>query len=179
MNNSGNAINKSVLIKRAKRRLVGALTILILIIILSYFFVKNEHEVIRYNDVKISFLELPVLNNDQVKSSNQKADNDDGLYLKAKTFLNSTKARDKDVSLPKIAPTFFVQIGVFSDINNAKKIRKKISVIGINIKEDRVILAGKDKIKLTTEFFNSKKEANSILLKLKNLNLPGIVKEVK
>ena len=175
MNNSGNAINKSVLIKRAKRRLVGALTILILIIILSYFFVKNEHEVIRYNDVKISFLELPVLNNDQVKSSNQKADNDDGLYLKAKTFLNSTKARDKDVSLPKIAPTFFVQIGVFSDINNAKKIRKKISVIGIN----RVILAGKDKIKLTTEFFNSKKEANSILLKLKNLNLPGIVKEVK
>jgi hypothetical protein len=42
-----------------------------------------------------------------------------------------------------------------------------------------VILAGKNKIKLTTDFFSSKKEANSILLKLKNSNLPGIVKEVK
>ena len=39
MNNSTNVVNKAVLIKRAKRRLLGAFTILILIIILSYFFV--------------------------------------------------------------------------------------------------------------------------------------------
>jgi hypothetical protein len=65
MNNSTNVVNKAVLIKRAKRRLLGAFTILILIIILSYFFVKNEHEVIRDNDVRISFLELPISNNNK------------------------------------------------------------------------------------------------------------------
>lgn len=179
MNNSTNVVNKAVLIKRAKRRLLGALTILILIIILSYFFIKNEHEVIRDNDVRISFLELPISNNKKGKSSNHKPDNDDGIYLKAKTISTSVVVKDKGILLQADNPTFFIQIGVFSDTKNAKRLREKISVIGINTKEERVILAGKDKIKLTTDFFSSKKEVNSILLKLKNSNLPGIVKEVK
>ena len=42
-----------------------------------------------------------------------------------------------------------------------------------------MVLAGKNQIKLTTDFFSSKKEAKSILLKLKESNLPGIVKEAK
>ena len=179
MNNSTNVVNKAVLIKRAKRRLLGAFTILILIIILSYFFVKNEHEVIRDNDVRISFLELPISSNKQVKSSNYKPDFDDDRYLKAKTISTSVLVKNKGILLPEGNPTFFIQIGVFSDTKNAKRLREKINVIGINTKEDRVILAGKNKIKLTTDFFSSKKEANSILLKLKNSNLPGIVKEVK
>ena len=179
MNNSTNVVNKAVLIKRAKRRLLGAFTILILIIILSYFFVKNEHEVIRDNDVKISFLELPISNNKQVKSNNYKQDSYDDPYLKAKKISTSVIVKDKSILLPEDNPTFFIQIGVFSDTKNAKRLREKISVIGINTKEERVILAGKDKIKLTTDFFSSKKEANSILLKLKNSNLPGIVKEIK
>ena len=179
MNNSTNVVNKAVLIKRAKRRLLGAFTILILIIILSYFFVKNEHEVIRDNDVRISFLELPISNNKQVKSNNYKQDSYDDPYLKAKKISTSVIVKDKSILLPEDNPTFFIQIGVFSDTNNAKRLREKISVIGINIKEDRVIHAGRNKIKLTTDFFSSKKEANSILLKLKNSNLPGIVKEVK
>ena len=179
MNNSTNVVNKAVLIKRAKRRLLGALTILILIIILSNFFIKNEHEVIPDNDVRISFLELPISNNKQVQSSNYKPDFNDDLYLKAKKISTSVIVKDKSILLPEDNPTFFIQIGVFSDSNNAKRLREKISVIGINTKEDRVILAGKNKIKLTTDFFSSKKEANSILLKLKNSNLPGIVKEVK
>ena len=91
----------------------------------------------------------------------------------------SVVVKDKGILLQADNPTFFIQIGVFSDFNNAKRLREKISIIGINTKEDRVILAGKNKIKLTTDFFSSKKEANSILLKLKNSNLPGIVKEVK
>lgn len=179
MNNSTNVVNKTVLIKRAKRRLLGAFTILILIIILSYFFVKNEHEVIRDNDVRISFLELPISNNKQVKSSNYKPDFNDELNLKAKTISTLALVKNKGILLSEDNPTFFIQIGVFSDFNNAKRLREKISIIGINTKEDRVILAGKNKIKLTTDFFSSKKEANSILLKLKNSNLPGIVKEVK
>tara|TARA_B100000780_G_C20812867_1_gene322969 strand:- start:60 stop:593 length:534 start_codon:yes stop_codon:yes gene_type:complete len=177
MNNSANVVNKVVLIKRAKRRLLGALTILILIIILSYFFVKNEHEAIRDNDVKISFLDLPISNNEQVKLSNHFVDTDEPVNFKVKT--TPTKIKGKEVLLSKDNSTFFIQIGIFSDTNNAKKLQKKISVIGINTKENKVILAGKDKIKLTTDFFSSKKEANSILLKLKNSNLPGIVKEVK
>jgi len=179
MNNSTNVVNKAVLIKRAKRRLLGAFTILILIIILSYFFVKNEHEVIRDNDVRISFLELPISNNKQLESSNYKPDFNDDLYLKAKTISTLALVKNKGILLSEDNPTFFIQIGVFSDFNNAKRLREKISIIGINTKEDRVILAGKNKIKLTTGFFSSKKEANSILLKLKNSNLPGIVKEVK
>ena len=179
MNNSNNAVNKSVLIKRAKRRLLGALTILILIIILSYFFVKNENEAITVNEVKISFLELPVADKEKIKLSDQRSDVSDKFYLQAQSFLTASKIKDKETLLPNGAPTFFIQIGIFSDVENAKKLKKKINTIGINIKEDKVVLAGKNQIKLTTDFFNSKKEAKSILLKLKELNLPGIVKEAK
>lgn len=179
MNNSNNTVNKSILIKRAKRRLLGALTILILIIILSYFFVKNEHKAISDNKVKITFLELPVTDKEQIKLSDQKSDVSDKFYLQAKTFLTTSKIKDKETLLSTGAPTFFIQIGVFSNIENAKKLKKKISTIGINIKEDKVVLAGKNQIKLTTDFFSSKKEAKSILLKLKESNLPGIVKEAK
>jgi hypothetical protein len=179
MNISNNAVNKSVLIKRAKRRLLGAFTILILIIILSYFFVKNENEAIRDNEVKISFLELPVTDKEQIMLSDEGSDVSDKFYLQAKNFLTTSKVKDEETFLSSGAPTFFIQIGIFSNIENAKKLKKKISTIGINIKEDKVVLAGKNQIKLTTDFFSSKKEAKSILLKLKESNLPGIVKEAK
>ena len=123
---------------------------------------------------------LPISNNKQVESSNYKPDFNDDLYLKAKTISTLALVKNKGILLSEDNPTFFIQIGVFSDFNNAKRLREKISIIGINTKEDRVILAGKNKIKLTTDFFSSKKSSFKLLDRQeKEYQLAKIVKEVK
>ena len=56
MSNSKDSLNNQLLIKRAKRRLVGAIIILLILFSLSIFFVKTKTEAIKSNP-KISFLE--------------------------------------------------------------------------------------------------------------------------
>ena len=49
MSNSKDSVNNLLLIKRAKRRLVGAIIILIILFSLSIFFVKTKTEAIKSN----------------------------------------------------------------------------------------------------------------------------------
>ena len=56
MSNSKDSVTNLLLIKRAKRRLVGAIIILIILFSLSIFFVKTKTEAMKSNP-KISFLE--------------------------------------------------------------------------------------------------------------------------
>ena len=52
------SFHESVIIKRAKRRLIGAVAILIILFTLSLFFVKDpKHKKIN-NEIKVSFLEM-------------------------------------------------------------------------------------------------------------------------
>jgi hypothetical protein len=60
MSNSKDSVSNLLLIKRAKRRLVGAIIILIILLSLSIFFVKNKTEAMKSN-LKISFLETTQL----------------------------------------------------------------------------------------------------------------------
>ena len=56
MSNSKDSVSNLLLLKRAKRRLVGAIIILIILFSLSIFFVKTKTEAMKSNP-KISFLE--------------------------------------------------------------------------------------------------------------------------
>ena len=56
MSNPKDSVSNLLLIKRAKRRLVGSIVILIILFSLSIFFVKTKTEAIKSNP-KISFLE--------------------------------------------------------------------------------------------------------------------------
>ena len=69
-----------------------------------------------------------------------------------------------------------MQIGIFSDRNKTQQLSNQINNIGFKTKIQKINLSGKEKIKLTTEFFNSKKEAQKALRKLKNANFPGLIK---
>ena len=52
------SFHESVIIKRAKRRLVGAITILIFFFTLSLFFVKNTGQIEVNKEIKVSFLKM-------------------------------------------------------------------------------------------------------------------------
>ena len=71
---------------------------------------------------------------------------------------------------------FTVQIGIFSNKEKTQQLSKKINNIGFKTQIKKINLSGQEKIKLTTQFFSTEKEARGVLRKLKNANFPGLIK---
>ena len=164
------SFHESVIIKRAKRRLIGAVAILIILFTLSLFFVKDpKHKKIN-NEIKVSFLEMG--------PASFRVKND----TKEKEFFNKNPKKLRKEAIEVKNPvknnftTFTVQIGIFSDEKKIKQLSKQIKNIGFETQIKKINLSGQEKIKLTTEFFNSEREAQSALRKLKNANFPGLIK---
>ena len=69
MVDSKESFHESVIMKRAKRRLIGAIAILIILFTLSLFFVKNAGQTeVQKKEIKVSFLEMgPASFNSQKK----------------------------------------------------------------------------------------------------------------
>ena len=73
--------------------------------------------------------------------------------------------------------TYFIQIGIFSNANNAKKIAKKVGDIGFKTKLLPLVLDGQNKIQLVTSSFDNRGNANIALTKIKEAKLPGMIKQ--
>ena len=146
MSDNKDTLQESILIKRARRRLLGAITILISLLVLSYFFLEDPNEVKKITNVKVSFLSISEksLNLDQ---------------------------RNKRFDFES------VQVGIFSNANNAKKIAKKVGDIGFKTKLLPLVLDGQNKIQLVTSGFDNRGNANIALTKMKEAKLPGMIKQ--
>tara|TARA_B100001173_G_C15956357_1_gene533618 strand:- start:460 stop:972 length:513 start_codon:yes stop_codon:yes gene_type:complete len=168
MSDTKESFHESVIIKRAKRRLIGAVTILIILFTLSLFFIKNTSE-INNSEIKVSFLEmgkasfsdLQTIEKPQINKTNQ-------IKLSKKSNLENLENN-------KIK-SFTIQIGIFSDEKKTEKLSRQINNIGFQTQIKKVNLSGKEKIKLTTQDFLTEKEAQIALRKLKNANFPGLIK---
>tara|TARA_B100001175_G_scaffold294245_1_gene281329 strand:+ start:406 stop:918 length:513 start_codon:yes stop_codon:yes gene_type:complete len=168
MSDTKESFHESVIIKRAKRRLIGAVTILIILFTLSLFFIKNTSE-INNSEIKVSFLEmgkasfsdLQTIEKPQINKTNQ-------IKLSKKSNLENLE--NNKIKL------FTIQIGIFSDEKKTEKLSRQINNIGFQTQIKKVNLSGKEKIKLTTQDFLTEKEAQIALRKLKNANFPGLIK---
>ena len=58
MAGSKESFHETVIIKRSKRRLIGAVTILIILFTLSVFFIKKTEQIDTGKEIKVSFLEM-------------------------------------------------------------------------------------------------------------------------
>ena len=164
------SFHESVIIKRAQRRLIGAITILIILFTLSLFFVKDSDYKNADNEIKVSFLEMgPASFNVKNNSKGREALNKNSLKLERKAMVVKQPIKDS-------LKFFTVQIGIFSDEKKTKQLRNQIKNIGVETQLKKIKLSGQDKIKLTTQFFKSEKEAQGALRKLKNANFPGLIK---
>ena len=161
------SFHESLIIKRAKRRFVGAITILILLFTLSLFFVKNTGQTEVNKEIKVSFLEMGPA------SFNIKK-NIELVKLSSKELTNKSNLNKKFVKNDK--QIFTVQIGIFSNKEKTQQLSKKINNIGFKTQIKKINLSGQEKIKLTTQFFSTEKEARGVLRKLKNANFPGLIK---
>ena len=141
--------SEAIQLKKAKKRLLGALIILVGLLIFSYFFLEDRSSTNSQN-IKISFIDEggSSINNDVDQSSeNLEVDN------------------------------FFIQIGIFSDEEKTSKLLSSIQSLGIDCTLEAVVLDGKKKYRVKTGIFESYIEAESALEILKTNKFSGIIKK--
>ena len=114
MSDNKDTLQESILIKRAKRRLLGAITILISLIVLSYFFLEDPNEVKKITNVKVSFLSISEKNLEQ---RNKRVD----FESAQNQVLKMEDLKDNQAKKQNSDGVYFIQVGIFSNANNAKK----------------------------------------------------------
>ena len=165
MSNSKDSVSNLLLIKRAKRRLVGAIIILIILFSLSIFFVKTKTEAIKSNP-KISFLEIT-----QQFSTSRK-------ILIEEVSSSKQPKMDRDVDQRSLKKKgFTVQLGIFSDEINMKRVKDQVNSMGYKTNTQAIKIDDEVKIRLTTEFFSNEKQARLILQEIKKANLSGFIRK--
>ena len=60
-----------------------------------------------------------------------------------------------------------------------KKVKNKIHLMGYKTNTQLIKIDNENKIRLTTEFFSSEKQARLILQEIKKANLSGFVRELQ
>lgn len=70
---------------------------------------------------------------------------------------------------------YYVQIGVFSDVDNVKKIQNKLKDLGYQSNTEKVDTAKGEKIRLRTTLFNDRNEAAIALQNIKDAGFSGMV----
>ena len=141
--------SEAIQLKKAKKRLLGALIILISLLILSYFFLEDR-SIINNQNIKISF----------VDEGDSKNNND--VALTSEIF-------EMD--------SFFIQIGIFSDKEKTSDLLSSIQSFGIDCTLETVELDGKKMFRVKTGGFASYSEAENALEILKSNKFSGIIKK--
>lgn len=191
--------------KKARRRLVGAIALVILMIIVLPLLLEDRSTVVSHEDVKISIQNEPApsaeaaptptldeFDSNVVSAGQQTAApppqpeskdaakpiiiEDDPEAAPAVQPAQTNTA--KSVDLPKrVSPQeqYFVQIGVFSDLNNVKQLQSKLSGLGYKSSTEKIKTPKGEKIRLRSQVFTSRNEAAIALQNIKASGLTGMV----
>ncbi|NCA26767.1 MAG: sporulation protein [Methylophilaceae bacterium] len=93
---------------------------------------------------------------------------------KAATADNASDAKTEDKK-PESTGTYYVQVGVFSDPDNVKQMQDKLSTKGLKSRTELIDTAKGKKTRLRVGPFNSKKDAEGALEKMKSVSLTGMI----
>jgi DedD protein len=101
----------------------------------------------------------------------------------AATKSNEKGAEPKkpEVKVSEVTPSqkssehFTVQVGVYSDVANVKRIQDQLKQAGFSTSTEKITTPKGESVRLKTGNFTSRQDAVSALGKLKELGLPGIV----
>ncbi len=182
--------------KRARRRLVGAIALVLLMVIVLPMILKDRtasppQEKITITlpgdqqtitaappadfDSSIVPAEPPVAEvpevAEQAPESSQIPDPEAASEKPAKEAPAKDTAKPKDEAMHK----FYVQIGVFSDEANVKQLQSKLSDLGYKSQTEKIDTAKGQKIRLRTQMFSDRSEAAIALENIKDAGLTGMV----
>lgn len=201
--------------KRARRRLVGAIALVLLMVIILPMLLEDRSKKAQEEDVEIimpneqpldleasdaldadsdiDFDESVVQSADAGKSSSNESAVSEVVELpkpeRAKSTTTANKepveqADDKKAMTEEkpnakketaISDKFYVQIGVFSDPSNVKKLQVKLNELGYKSLTEKITTDSGVKTRLRTESFTGRNEAAIALENIKDAGLAGMV----
>lgn len=190
--------------KRARRRLVGAVALVLLMIIVLPMILKDRTVTAPTEEVTITLShqnqtsELPahsdfdsnVLPTDalpaEVPPLNSESIIDEPLSAAQETPEASVEPKAASVKpkteVPTVtdkknanSPKFYVQIGVFSDEANVKQLQAKLTDLGYSSQTEKIDTAKGKKIRLRTHLLGERNEAAIALQNIKDAGLTGMV----
>ena len=171
------------LISQAKKRLLGACVLLFILLISAPFVLKNRNEEGPTEPIKISMESSPVIadmNAESIKPADMKPEIPESPSPQNKKELApsspDTKAKQETIILSNSG--FYIQLGVFSDMEKLKPLQQKLNLINIQTKSEVVKINGVDKVRLITDEFKTEALAKDTLLKIKNAGITGIIKKI-
>jgi DedD protein len=201
--------------KRARRRLVGAIALVAIMVVLLPMLLEDRSSLVPHDEVKITIQNEHTKDLDSSSALSEfdsnvvPADREDSVETSAaEPSAAETQSQDdgfvepfkpalveKEVALaPAVpqakakisAPTnlaktnnakeqYFVQIGVFSDLNNVKQMQSKLSGLGYKSSTEKIATPKGEKIRLRSQVFTSRNEAAIALQNIKASGLTGMV----
>jgi len=121
---------------------------------------------------------IKVEKKDQVKVAEAKASEIKKPEVKPEASRSAAKSVIKTPEAkvePKQSEHFTVQVGVYSDMANVKRLQDQLKQAGYSTITEKVTTPKGESIRLKTGNFTSRQDAVSALDKLKAIGLPGIV----
>jgi DedD protein len=199
--------------KRARRRLVGAVALVLLMVIILPQVLQDRALLAQQEPIRITMPEIanvnpePVVNHAVVEPAVSQPDvavvepvkpvepvldvkepvaakkpesapPKEALALQAeKTVAVKTPDVSKtEIKTPvKSAETFTVQVGVYSDTANVKRLQDQLKQAGFSTHTEKVKTPKGESLRLKAGSFNSREDAVVALAKIKELGLSGIV----
>lgn len=205
--------------KRARRRLVGAIALVLLMVVILPQVLQDRALLAKQEPIKITmpaqveseypssaFMEAPdtdsrlapvnpapvganimqpsVSESSQeekaVTSPSKKTDDkrlgDDLPPAQKESIANVAEAAKTDIHLAsKSEASFSVQVGVYSDVENVKRIQNRLQQAGFSAQTEKIRTPKGDSLRLKAGDFSSRQDAVNAQAKIKALGLPGIV----
>ncbi len=177
--------------KRARRRLVGAIALVLLMIIVLPMILKDRAAITPAEKITITLpTEQSQTAPSDFDSSIVPAEPETTMIDEAEPEKETNRQANLDSEAAKPAkerPTketpekegasqkFYVQVGVFSDAANVKQLQAKLSDIGYKSQTEKISTDKGQKIRLRTQLFNDRNEAAIALENIKDVGLTGMV----
>lgn len=181
--------------KRARRRLVGAIALVLLMIIVLPQVLQDRAILSQQDPIKITMTEPvitpqapvvsavadePVNDTPQAQAILEKpaepieAPQAD-IAVEAKPAANELINKPVPNTLAKSKEAFTVQVGVYSDAANVKRMQEQLKQAGFSSKTEKLVTPKGETIRLKAGSYHSRQDAMLALAKIKELGLPGIV----
>lgn len=172
--------------KRARRRLVGAIALVLLMVIVLPMILKDRAAITPAEKITIT---LPSEQAQTVPSDFDSSivptepaatvadeTTPESLPEKETNIATNTDTEATTPAKEKAASTkFYVQVGVFSDAANVKQLQTKLSDLGYKSQTEKISTDKGQKIRLRTQVFGDRNEAAIALENIKDAGLTGMV----
>lgn len=181
--------------KRARRRLVGAIALVLLMVIVLPMILKDRTAVTPAEKITIT-LPSELAQSEQTQTIPSDFDSSIVPAEPAKGAIDETETEslpdneaniatnvdaEAAISAKKKPATetavnkFYVQVGVFSDAANVKQLQTKLSDLGYKSQTEKISTDKGQKIRLRTQVFGDRNEAAIALENIKDAGLTGMV----